>query len=123
MIRFAVCAGLGLIAAPVLAEGHEAPGSALLLNGFDKGQIIGVSPDFTASPIELLTRDPAEILQERVPDFTMPDSTRDGGLLFGNSLRGLDPNSATHARLVWIEIGGQVYCITETSTQDVMPDQ
>ncbi|WP_323766990.1 hypothetical protein [Antarctobacter sp.] len=120
MRRIAIGAVLALAGTQVAAEGHGMPGSALLMQGFDPDQIIGVSPPFQASPIELLTQDPAEMLRDQVPNFTLPDSTRNGGVLMGEALRGLDPYSATHARLVWIEIDGEIYCITETSTQDLI---
>ncbi|SNS13995.1 hypothetical protein [Antarctobacter heliothermus] len=122
MRRCAYGAAFALLAAQAAAEGQGLPDSALLLQGFDPDQIVGVSPPFTASPIELLMQNPTDILRNQVPDFTLPDSTRDGGVLMGDNLRGLDPLAVTHARLVWIEIDGEVYCITETSTQDLAPD-
>lgn len=122
MRRIAIGTVLALVGTQVAADGHGMPGSALLMHGFDPDQIIGVSPLFQASPIELLTQDPAEMLRDQVPDFTLPDSTRNGGVLMDEGLRGLDPQAVTHVRLVWIEIDGEVYCITETSTQDMAPD-
>lgn len=122
MRRIAIGTVLALVGTQVAADGHDLPGSALLMHGFDPDQIIGVSPLFQASPIELLTQDPAEMLRDQVPDFTLPDSTRNGGVLMDEGLRGLDPQAVTHVRLVWIEIDGEVYCITETSTQDMAPD-
>lgn len=122
MRRIAIGTVLALVGTQVAADGHGMPGSALLMHGFDPDQIIGVSPLFQASPIELLTQDPAEMLRDQVPDFTLPDSTRNGGVLMDEGLRGLDPQAVTHVRLVWIEIDGEVYCITETSTQDIAPD-
>lgn len=122
MRRIAIGTVLALVGTQVAADGHGMPGSALLMHGFDPDQIIGVSPLFQASPIELLTQDPAEMLRDQMPDFTLPDSTRNGGVLMDEGLRGLDPQAVTHVRLVWIEIDGEVYCITETSTQDIAPD-